>query len=58
MPNRVEEGQLLYSVKARDYVDKISAAYDFASRSLLHLIVTEMKLVDRLRFGNYEGVCA
>ena len=40
----------------RDYVDKISSAYDFASRSLLNLIVTELKLVDRLRFGDTGNI--
>ena len=45
-----------YSLMERDYVDKISSAYDFASRSLLNLIVTELKLVDRLRFGDTGNI--
>ncbi|XP_065054316.1 gamma-tubulin complex component 2-like isoform X2 [Rhopilema esculentum] len=45
-PHAVE---ILYTLKEREYVDHIEKAYDYASRKLLDLLMTEKKLMARLR---------
>lgn len=44
-----KDEELKFSFNARDYEDAIQAAYIFACRELLHIVMVEEKLVDRLR---------
>lgn len=41
--------EIVYCLKERDYVDHIERAYEYASRTLLDLLMTERKLLYRLR---------
>lgn len=41
--------EIIYCLKERDYVDHIEKAYDYASHKLLDLLLTEEKLLYRLR---------
>lgn len=41
--------EIVYCLKERDYVEHIERAYDYASRTLLDLLMTERKLLYRLR---------
>lgn len=39
-----------YTSNEREYIDKIQKAYDFASKAVLNLLLTENNLIQRLRF--------
>ena len=41
--------EIVYCLKEHDYVDHIEKAYDYASRSLLDMLMSEKKLLYRLR---------
>jgi len=44
-----KDEELKFSFNSRDYEDAIQAAYIFACRELLHIVMVEEKLSDRLR---------
>lgn len=41
--------EIVYCLNERDYVDRIEKSYDYASQTLLDLLLTERKLMYRLR---------
>lgn len=41
--------EIIYCSKELDYVDQIEKAYEYASRTLLDLLMNEKKLLNRLR---------
>ena len=41
--------EIVYCLNERDYVDRIEKSYDYASHTLLDLLLTEKKLMYRLR---------
>ena len=47
-PRFPEATDLMYQLRERAYVDAIEGAFEFASRSLLDMLNTDLKLMDRL----------
>ena len=42
--------EIIYTLREREYVDKIEKAYDYASKTLLDLLMEEKDLMGRLRY--------